>query len=83
MEVKVIDETPEAFQVKTLAIKITSQEELDFLNALFEWCPVWMVMRNYASAAAGQISSTLTRSGGVNNSTSAGIHQQLQDAVEK
>ena len=83
MEVKVIDEKPEAFQSKTLEITIDSQEELDFFNALFEWRPVWTVMRDYAKTAAGQINSALTRSGGVNNSNSAGICQQLRDAAQK
>ena len=82
MQVKVNHEL-EQFQTKALEITIESQEELDFLNALFEWNPVWTVMRSYAAASAGQINSALTRSGGVNNSTSAGIRQQLQDAVEK
>jgi len=82
MQVKVIDEKTEGFQPKTLAIEIESQEELDFLNALFEWKPVSMVMRNYAKAGSSWVNSALTRSGGVNNSTSVDIRRQLQDASE-
>ena len=82
MQVKVNHEL-EQFQTKALEITIESQEELDFFNALFEWAPVWTVMRDYAKAGASQINSALTRSGGVNHTHAAIIRELLQDVVEK
>ncbi len=79
MEVRVKKVEPK-FLVTTLEIDIQCQEELDFFDALFDCEPVTQVMRDHAKAAAGQIVSALTRSGGVDHGKSAEIRKQLHGA---